>query len=363
MDYMSVALALARLATGLTSPNPAVGAVVVKDDVILGQGYTQPPGSDHAEIVALKQAGEEAKGASLYVTLEPCCHFGRTPPCTQAIIRAGIQEVHFPIIDPNPLVSGKGKAELENAGISVYCGAHSAEATEINEAFIKFITSGLPFVTVKFAASLDGRIATRTGDSKWISGEPARRQVQRLRFASDAIMTGANTVIVDDPQLTVRLFDKGGTSHKQPLRVIVDGQGRTPPGARIFAQPGKTLIATDARLSAQKKQKLQKTGAELLELPAQDSVFDLRSLLSVLGERQITSVLVEAGGILVGSLFDLNLVDKVVAFLSPLIIGGEEARPAVGGSGFAKLSECPKLKFSRVETVGDDIMAVGYVRK
>jgi diaminohydroxyphosphoribosylaminopyrimidine deaminase / 5-amino-6-(5-phosphoribosylamino)uracil reductase len=363
MDYMSVALALARLATGLTSPNPAVGAVIVKDGVVLGQGYTQPPGSDHAEIVALKQAGAEARGATLYVTLEPCCHFGRTPPCTQAIIQAGIREVHFSIIDPNPLVSGKGQAELEQAGIAVYCGARAAEATEINEAFIKFVTSGLPFLTVKFAASLDGRIATRTGDSKWISGEPARRQVQRLRFAADAIMTGANTIIADDPQLTVRLFDKGGTSHKQPLRVIVDGQGRTPPAARVFAQPGQTVIATDTRLSSPKKQRLLKSGAELLELPAENGVFDLRALLGTLAERQITSVLVEAGGILVGALFDLNLVDKVVAFFSPLIIGGEQARPAVAGRGFEKLNDCTRLKFSRVEMIGDDIMAVGYVRK
>jgi diaminohydroxyphosphoribosylaminopyrimidine deaminase / 5-amino-6-(5-phosphoribosylamino)uracil reductase len=363
MDYMSVALALARLAQGQTSPNPAVGAVVVKNDVILGQGYTQPPGSDHAEIVALRQAGAEASGAILYVTLEPCCHQGRTPPCTQAIIKAGIKEVHFSIIDPNPLVCGKGQAELQGSGIAVYHGEHSAEATEINEAFVKFITTGLPFVTVKFAASLDGKIATKSGDSKWISGEPARRQVQRLRQASDAIMTGANTVIADDPQLTVRLFDKGGTSHKQPLRIIIDGLGRSPVGARIFSQPGKTLIATDSNLSAEKKEALQKTGAELLELPAAKGVIDLERVFQALGKRQITSVVVEAGGILLGSLFDNNLVDKVVAFFSPLIIGGEKARPAVAGKGFERLSQCTRLKLVKVDTIGDDIMVIGYVKK
>jgi diaminohydroxyphosphoribosylaminopyrimidine deaminase/5-amino-6-(5-phosphoribosylamino)uracil reductase len=363
MDYMSVALALARLAQGQTSPNPAVGAVVVKNDIILGQGYTQPPGSDHAEIAALRQAGAEAQGAILYVTLEPCCHQGRTPPCTQAIIKAGIKEVHFSIIDPNPVVCGKGQAELLGAGIAVYSGEHSNEAKEINEAFVKFITTGLPFVTVKFAASLDGKIATRTGDSKWISGDPARRQVQRLRQASDAIMTGANTVIADDPQLTVRLFDKGGTSHKQPLRIIIDGLGRSPAGARIFSQPGKTLIATDSNLSAEKKEALLKTGAELLELPAAKGVIDLEKVFEALGKRQITSVVVEAGGILLGSLFDNNLVDKVVAFFSPLIIGGEKARPAVAGRGFETLSQCARLKLVKVDTVGDDIMVNGYVKK
>jgi diaminohydroxyphosphoribosylaminopyrimidine deaminase/5-amino-6-(5-phosphoribosylamino)uracil reductase len=362
MDYMSVALALARLAQGLTTPNPAVGAVVVKNDVILGQGYTQPPGSDHAEIVALKQAGEDARGAALFVTLEPCCHQGRTPPCTQSIIKSGIAEVHLSIIDPNPLVNGKGKAELEKAGIAVLSGEHAAEATEINEAFIKYVTTGEPFVTAKFAASLDGKIATRSGDSKWISGESARRQVQRLRFASDAIMTGANTIIADDPLLTVRLFDKGGTSHRQPLRIIVDGLGRTPPSARIFGQPGQTLIATDVNLPLRKKETLKETGAELLELPATKGIIDLKELLAFLGRRQITSVLVEAGGILLGSLFDLRLVDKVVAFLSPIIIGGGEARPAVAGLGCDKLNECTRLRLMKIDTIGDDIMVVAYTK-
>jgi diaminohydroxyphosphoribosylaminopyrimidine deaminase/5-amino-6-(5-phosphoribosylamino)uracil reductase len=363
MDYMSVALALARLAQGTTSPNPAVGAVIVKEDVILGQGYTQPPGSDHAEIVALKQAGEEARGATLYVTLEPCCHHGRTPPCTRAIIAAGIKDVHFSLIDPNPLVKGKGQKELQKAGIAVYLGEHAREAHEINEAFMKFIATGLPFVTVKYAASLDGKIATRSGDSKWITGEPARRQVQRLRFASDAIITGANTVIADDPLLTVRLFDKGGTSHKQPLRIIVDGLGRTPGGARIFSQPGKTLIVTSRDLEPEKRERLRQTGAELLELPAEKGLIDLAVLLKELGRRQISSVLVEAGSFLLGSLFDHGLVDKLVAFFSPMVIGGEKARSAVAGEGFDKLSDSTRLESLKVECVGEDIMVVGYVKK
>jgi diaminohydroxyphosphoribosylaminopyrimidine deaminase / 5-amino-6-(5-phosphoribosylamino)uracil reductase len=363
MDYMEIALALAKLAQGQVSPNPAVGAVVVKNNVVLGQGYTQPPGRDHAEIVALKQAGEEARGAILYVTLEPCCHFGRTPPCTQAVIAAGIREVHLAMIDPNPLVSGKGLAELQTAGIKTYVGEHAVEAATINESFIKHITTGLPFVTVKFAASLDGKIATRTGDSKWITGDMARKQVHHMRYISDAVMTGANTVIADDPLLTVRLSDRGGTTRKQPLRIIVDGQGRTPPASRIFGEPGKTILVVGTHLSPRQKLRYEEAGAELLELPSDEGIIDLVDLLQILGKRQITSVLVEAGGILLGSLLDNGLVDKVVAFLAPMIIGGEEARPAVAGKGVNRLADSARLKQLKVEKVGDDIMISGYVVK
>jgi len=363
MDYMALALSLAKLAQGQVSPNPAVGAVIVKDGVILGQGYTQPPGFDHAEIVALKQAGEDARGATMYVTLEPCCHYGRTPPCTRAIIDAGITEVHFSLIDPNPIVSGKGKAELERAGIKTFVGEHAEEAAEVNEAFIKYITTGLPFVTVKFASSLDGKIATRSGDSKWVTGEAARRQVQRLRYVSDAIMTGANTVIIDDPHLTVRLSDRGGTTRRQPLRIVVDGRGRTPLTARIFSEQGKTLMVLGETLPEEIKQSYKKVGADVLELPTKEGEIDLKALFSVLGKMQITSVLVEAGGILLGSLFDYNLVDKVVAFLAPIIIGGEEARPSVAGRGVEKLADCIRLHRIRVDQVGEDIMVSGYVKR
>ncbi len=360
---MEIALALAKLAQGQVSPNPAVGAVVVKNNIVLGQGYTQPPGHDHAEIVALKQAGEEAHGATLYVTLEPCCHFGRTPPCTQAIIAAGIQEIHLAMIDPNPLVSGKGLAELQKAGIKTYVGEHAIEAASVNESFIKYITTGLPFVTVKFAASLDGKIATRSGDSKWITGDMARKQVHHMRYISDAVMTGANTVIADDPLLTVRLSDRGGTTRKQPLRIIVDGQGRTPPTSRIFGEPGKTLLVVGTHLSPRQKIRYEEAGAELLELPSDEGVIDLVDLLQILGKRQITSILVEAGGILLGSLVDNRLVDKVVAFLAPMIIGGEEARPAIAGRGANRLVDSARLKQVKIERVGEDIMISGYVVK
>jgi len=361
MDYMAQALSLARLALGQVSPNPAVGAVIVKNGEIVGQGYTQPPGYDHAEIVALKQAGDKARGATLYISLEPCCHFGRTPPCSKSIIAAGIVEVHFAMIDPNPRVCGGGATELEEAGIKVMRGEHIDEAAEINEAFIKYITTGLPFVTVKVACSLDGRIATRTGDSKWITGEAARKQVHHLRYQSDAIMTGANTVIIDDPALTVRLCEKGGTTHKQPLRVIVDGKGRTPPTAKVFSEPGKTMVVLGSILDSGAKQALLKTGAEILELPSDSGLVDLRLLLQILGKREVTSVLVESGGILLGSLFDSGLVDKVIAFVAPVIIGGSGAKPAVAGEGVAKLSDCLRLEKVKVEKFGEDIMISGYL--
>ncbi len=361
MDFMEQALSLATLALGQVSPNPAVGAVIVKNGVVVGQGYTQPPGSHHAEIVALQQAGEKAKDAVLYVTLEPCCHFGRTPPCTRAIIKAGVSEVHAAMIDPNPIVCGKGKAELEQAGIKVYFGENEKTATEINEAYIKYITTGIPFVTAKFAVSLDGKIATRTGDSFWITGETARNEVHRIRYAQDAIMVGVNTVLADNPQLTTRYHGMGGLTKKQPLRVVVDCNGRTPLNARLFSQPGKTLIAVGSGLETERKVALTQAGAELIELPSQNGMVDLRELLIALGKREIASVLVEGGGTLIGSLFDTGLVDKVTAFIAPTIIGGKEAKTPVGGQGVAKMADALRLECVMVEQFDGDIMVSGYV--
>ncbi len=361
MDYMAQALSLAKLALGQASPNPAVGAVVVNNDVVAGQGYTQPAGSHHAEVMALKQAGEQAKGGVLYVTLEPCCHYGRTPPCTKAIIDAGITEVHLAALDANPLVSGRGKGELEQHGIKTYVGEYEEEANEINEAYTKFITTGLPFVTAKFAASLDGKIATRTGDSKWISGEEARKQVHNLRYAADAVMVGVNTVLIDDPHLTARCSGgRGGTARKQPLRVIVDSQGSTPPAAHVFSEPGRTLLVLGKHATAQEVAVFTRVGAEILELPSEEGVVDVARLLKVLGEREITSVLVEGGGILLGSLFDHGLVDKVIAFIAPIIIGGAEAKTAVGGKGAEKLIDALRLRHVQVDRLGDDLMISGY---
>jgi diaminohydroxyphosphoribosylaminopyrimidine deaminase/5-amino-6-(5-phosphoribosylamino)uracil reductase len=358
---MAQALSLARLALGQVSPNPAVGAVIVRDGEVVGQGYTHPPGLDHAEIAALKQAGERARGGVMYVTLEPCCHQGRTPPCTRAIIGAGISEVRVATLDVNPLVSGRGKSELERAGIRVAVGECQAEARQINEAYAKFITEGVPFVTVKFAMSLDGKIATRSGDSRWISGELSRKRVHHLRYIADAVMVGVGTVLADDPRLTARCCGSGGILKKQPLRVIVDSRGRTPLTARVFREPGRALLVLGRAAGPEERESFAQAGAELLELPAADGRVDLEGLMTVLGKREVTSVLVEGGGALVGALFDKGLVDKVIAFVAPLIIGGLEAKTAVAGRGVDKIKDSLKLEPVTVERFGEDIMVSGYV--
>jgi diaminohydroxyphosphoribosylaminopyrimidine deaminase/5-amino-6-(5-phosphoribosylamino)uracil reductase len=360
MDYMAQALSLAKLALGNVSPNPAVGAVIVKNRKVIGQGYTQPPGSAHAEIVALKEAGAQARGATLYVTLEPCCHYGRTSPCTQAIISAGIKEVHAAMIDPNPLVGGKGKTELEKTGIRVNIGEHEEEASEIIQTYAKYITTKIPFVTAKFAMSVDGKIATRTGDSKWISSEESRRFVHNLRFVHDAIMVGVNTVLTDDPQLTVRCSANGGMSHKQPLRIIVDSGGRTPTTSKVFKAPGNVLMAVSEGISPAKKRAYKKLGAEVLALPARRGQVDLSALLVALGKRQITSVLAEGGGRVLGSLFDEKLVDKVIAFIAPIIIGGQRAKTPVAGKGVANVVDSIKLERMRTHFINGDVVISGY---
>ncbi|MDP6126913.1 MAG: bifunctional diaminohydroxyphosphoribosylaminopyrimidine deaminase/5-amino-6-(5-phosphoribosylamino)uracil reductase RibD [Dehalococcoidales bacterium] len=363
MDYMKQALSLAKLALGQVSPNPAVGAIVVRDSEVVGQGYTQPPGSQHAEVMALNQAEGKTQGSTMYVTLEPCRHQGRTDPCTQSIIDAGVTEVHLAMLDPNPLMSGRGEDELAREGVKTFLGEHEEEARDINEAYIKFITTGMPFVTVKFAASLDGKIATKSGDSQWISGSEARKYVHYLRYTTDAIMAGANTVIVDNPRLTCRYAGKGGEVKKQPLRVIVDGRGRTPPLAQVFNESGKAIMALAASAEYDRKQAFSQVGTEVLELPSQDGMLDLKSLLEALGERDVTSVLVEGGGILLGSLFDYGLVDKVIAFVSPVIIGGEESKTPVAGKGIEKVMEAHKLERISLEKFGEDFMISGYVNK
>jgi diaminohydroxyphosphoribosylaminopyrimidine deaminase/5-amino-6-(5-phosphoribosylamino)uracil reductase len=364
VDYMKHALSLAELALGYTSPNPAVGAVIVKDAMVAGVGFTQSPGSPHAEIMALRQAKDRARGASMYVALEPCCHFGRTPPCVTAIIDAGISEVHIALIDPNPLVAGEGVKQLQEAGITVLIGDHEEEARQLNESYIKFITTGMPFVITKFAMSLDGKIATKDGDSKWISGYESRHYVHRLRHTVDAIMVGANTVVVDDPQLSARRCSgKGGKTRVQPLRIIIDGKGKTPASARIFKEPGKTLIVTAQPVDEEKAKALQEAGAEIVELPAKEDIIDLKELFKLLGKRQITSILVEGGSRVFGSLFDNYLVDKVLVYVAPIIIGGEKARNAVGGDGVSKIADAMHLRNVHMECSGSDMLISGYVQK
>jgi diaminohydroxyphosphoribosylaminopyrimidine deaminase/5-amino-6-(5-phosphoribosylamino)uracil reductase len=362
VDYMDYALSLAELALGYTSPNPAVGAVIVKDGQVVGLGHTQPPGLAHAEIMAIRQAGERTKGATMYVTLEPCCHQGRTAPCTSAIIEAGINKVHAALIDPNPLVSGKGIEQLKAAGIEVILGEHEDKAREINEGYIKYITTGYPFIMAKFAMSIDGKIATRTGDAKWISSEEARNHVHQLRRTVDAIMVGANTVIMDNPRLTARgSFDKGGRTRSQPLRIIVDGKGRTPLKSQVFEEPGNILLAVSKSLDIKKVDAFKEAGAEVIGFEAKNDIIDLSELMEVLGKKKITSIMVEGGSILFGSLFDSYLIDKVLVCIAPLIIGGDGAKSAIAGSGAETIARALRLHNVTTNLVGADILLNGYV--
>lgn len=355
---MQRALKLARGALGSVSPNPAVGAVLVRDGHIVGQGYTQPPGGPHAEVQAIRDAGNKAFGATMYVTLEPCNHFGRTPPCTQAVIEAGVIEIHVATVDPNPRVEGGGLAKLREANIRVITDVNAndtKQARQIIEAFAKHSTTRLPFVTAKFAASLDGKIATRTGDSKWITSQSSRAYVHELRGQSDAIMAGIGTVIADDPQLTARDSD-GNTLQHQPLRVIIDSKGRTPANARLLSQPGGTLIVTGETSD------LESTtlNAKVESFPNSDGSVDLTALLKHLGEHDITSVFVEGGGTLLGSLFDLGIIDKVVGFVAPVIIGGAAALSPVGGEGAELMRYAKRLRNVEIKQFGDDVAIIGY---
>jgi diaminohydroxyphosphoribosylaminopyrimidine deaminase/5-amino-6-(5-phosphoribosylamino)uracil reductase len=362
-QYMECALSLARLAMGYTSPNPAVGAVVVKDGLAVGMGYTQPAGSEHAEVMALRQSGDKARGATMYVTLEPCSHYGRTPPCTQAIIDAGISEVHIALLDPNPVVSGRGVGRLNEGGVKTHIGICQQEAYEINEAYIKHITTGLPFVVAKFAMSLDGKIATKTGDSKWITKEETRKYAHALRYTVDAIMVGVNTIVADNPRLTAKgCGGRGGIGKVQPLRLVVDSKGKVPLSAHIFEQPGEVLLAVAAPFDSVKREKFVEAGAEVVELPAREGSVDIVELLKLLGKRKIVTILVEGGGKLLGSLFDHHLVDKVLAFISPIIIGGCEA-VSVGGDGVDNIAKALRLSRVDIKSFGDDILVSGYVEK
>lgn len=360
---MRRALALAARGRGRTSPNPMVGAVIVRDAQVVGEGYHERVGTPHAEIHALRMAGERARGAVLYVNLEPCNHYGRTPPCTEAILAAGIAEVHMAMLDPNPLVNGKGRARLEEAGIRTVVGELEEEVRELNEAFITYMTTGRPWVVAKFAASLDGKIATRTGHSRWISGEEARRRVHELRDTVDAVLVGADTVIADNPLLTTRLPSRKG---RHPLRIVADSRGRVPLEARIFdpALPGRTLVAATPAFPPERRAALETRGVEVLVLPAgQDGRVDLVAFLETLGRREVTSLLLEGGGTLLEAFFRAGLVDKVLAFISPLIIGGRDALAAVAGLGVARLEEAIRLERVRVERVGEDILISGYPRR
>ena len=356
---MRRALDLARAARGTTSPNPPVGAAVVRGGRIVGEGATQPPPGDHAEVVALRQAGDSARGAALCVTLEPCSHFGRTPPCADAVIAAGIARVIAAVRDPNPKVSGRGFDRLRQAGIAVEIGEGREEAEDLIAPHVKLVATGLPLITVKFAMSLDGKIATRTGESKWITGEESRRYVHEMRSQADAIMAGIGTVLADDPSLTARDADNAPLP-RQPLRVIADSAGRLPPDAALLKQPGKTLIATASESAASR---IRALGADALALPAPDGRVDLRALMTALAERGIASVFVEGGGTLLGSLIDAGLADKIAGFIAPIIIGGETAPSPIAGVGAARMADALRLSTVKMRRFGDDVAVFGDIRR
>ena len=354
-EYMQEALRIAANAKGRTSPNPMVGAVIVKDGRIIAEGWHRQAGTPHAEVHALNMAGELAKGSTLYVTLEPCSHFGRTPPCANAIINAGIKRVVCAMTDPNPKVSGNGMKILKDAGIEVAVGICEDEARRLNEVFLKWITTNKPFVSLKCAMSLDGKIATSTGQSQWITSEASRRRVHELRDIHDAIMVGIGTVLADNPSLTTRI--EGG---KNPIRVIVDSQARTPINSNVITDgQAKTIIAVSKNASNDKVNAFKKAGVEIIIAGNSERV-DLNILMNELASREITSILVEGGGTLNFSLLEAGLVDKVYAFIASKIIGGRDALTSVEGEGFKNLNEALNLRDVTTEMIDNDILITGY---
>jgi diaminohydroxyphosphoribosylaminopyrimidine deaminase/5-amino-6-(5-phosphoribosylamino)uracil reductase len=358
--YIRLALKLARKGLGTTSPNPMVGAVVVKGNTIVGQGYHHRAGEPHAEILALRQAGAKARGATLYLNLEPCDHFGRTPPCTQAILEAGITRVVAGMKDPNPLVSGGGIRRLRKAGVQVDVGALEKECRELNAPFCKYITRKRPFVTLKAAASLDGKVATRSGDSRWISSETSRNYVHRLRQAMDAVMVGIGTVLKDDPLLTVRL--PGGKKPRQPLRVIVDSRLRIPLHSQLVRTAGQfpTLVATTQAASSSRKRRLAGANVEVAII-AKDSRghVSLRGLMKELARRGVVSLLLEGGSTLNASALKEGVVDRLLLFLAPKIIGGKRAPGVIAGDGAPRIKDAEAWEIVKVRRMGPDILIEG----
>ncbi len=355
---MQTAITFARKGIGKTSPNPAVGAVIVKNGKIIGKGYHKKAGLAHAEINALKQAGIKAKGAEMYVTLEPCNHFGRTPPCTDAIIKSGVKKVFIGMKDPNPLVAGKGIRRLMNAGMDVEVGILEDECKDINEAYIKYIATKTPFVTLKLASTLDGKIATSTGESKWITGETARRFAHRMRAEADAVMVCIGNVLRDKPELTTRLV-KG----KDPVRIVVDSKLRTPVNARVLnTKRGGIIIATTKERSQKEKRikKLKDKGVEVLALPSKKGEVDLKALMKELGKREIANLIIEGGSTLAASAIKDGIVDKIAIFYAPRLFG-KEGLPMIQGLGIKRLKDAVSLSSLEYKRLGEDILVEGYI--
>ncbi len=355
--YINLALKLALKAKGDTSPNPVVGALVVKSGRIVGGGYHEKYGLAHAEVNALHKAGEKAKGAILYVTLEPCTHFGKTPPCVNRILKSGIKEVIIGMVDPNPLNNGKGIRILKEHKIKVQVGFLEKELRQANEEFIKYITKKIPFVTVKVGQSIDGRIATKSGDSKWITSDKSRAYAHRIRKNYDAIMVGVNTVLRDNPTLDPWF------SGKKLIKIIVDSQLSTPVNANVFSKNSQVIIVTLSTKSGQETEnrKMLAQKAKILEVKEKAGQISLRDMMKKLAQLEIANILVEGGGTLIGSLFDDALVDKVLFFISPKIVGGKDAISSVMGRGASRIDKATKLKGVKLKRIGEDFLIEGYV--
>ncbi len=357
---MREALKQARRGLGRTSPNPVVGAVIVRNGDIIASGYHKRAGYHHAEIEALRKIeGEARRGDSLYVTLEPCNHYGKTPPCTEAILKSGLTRVFVGMRDPNPNVSGGGSQFLEENGIEVKTGLLESECRRLNEAYIKFITKGRPFVIAKSAMTMDGWTATSIGHSQWITNENSRRFVHGLRDKVDGVLVGVGTVLTDDPLLTTRLKNRRG---KDPIRIIVDTQLRTPPTSKILNHdsPSKTFIAVGEGVSLDLLNGINRDGVSTIICPTKNSRIDLDALLDILGGMSITSLLVEGGSDIMGSMIRERLVDKFYIFKAPKILGGDDGTPMASGSGVKRIDQCLTLKDIEVKRFGDDTLLIGY---
>ncbi len=359
--YMQRALAIAAGGTGLVSPNPLVGCVIVNHGRVVGEGYHERYGGPHAEVNALRAAGAEARGATLYATLEPCCHTGKTPPCADAVLQAGVSRVVMAVGDPNPKVAGGGFARLRGAGVEVTVGVCETEARRLNEAFLHYIRTQRPFVRLKCAVTLDGKIATRTGASRWITGGAAREWVHRIRHATDAVLVGSGTALQDDPQLTTRLPGGGGIN---PLRIVVDSRLRLPVSSQLalVAPDCRTLVATSELAPRDKQCQLEDQGVEILRLPSYaDGRVDIQALLTVLGTRGVADLLVEGGATLSATLLQRRLVDKVTVFIAPKIIGGDGIN-VVAAFGVDTMADALQLYGMTSQSVGEDVMLEAYLK-
>jgi diaminohydroxyphosphoribosylaminopyrimidine deaminase/5-amino-6-(5-phosphoribosylamino)uracil reductase len=360
--FMKKAIMLAQRGLGRTSPNPVVGAVVVKGHQIVGSGYHRKAGARHAEIEALAQAGEGARDATIYVNLEPCNHYGRTPPCTNAIAKSGIRRVVIGITDPNLHVTGGGSEYLRSKGIQVSCGVLQEECSRLNEAYLTYVTTGRPFVILKVALTLDGWIATRTGDSKWITSERSRKQVHILRRTVDAVMVGVETVMADNPRLMPYLLRSPSPN---PVKVIADTHLRTPLDSMVLDSKasGLTIIAAGSKVNRQKKRAVQERGAKIIPCRLKNGRIDLSDLLKKLAAMEISSILVEGGATLFDSFVRDGLVDKFYMFFGPRIIGGDNGVPFTRGPGCDIIAKCMTVRVQKVKRLGDDLMIEAYPQR